>query len=126
MFPMVTGLDSRDLLRGDADVRHAVKSGIELARLVGQTIDGRLQINAANPANLVASVRGIQFQFGQEAVSEQWERFQRIKPSLKTVTFDGLEAGLFADDRAALRARGGRRAATPRRDARAHQPRRSP
>ncbi|MCS6285583.1 MAG: FtsQ-type POTRA domain-containing protein [Nitrospira sp.] len=111
MFPMVTGLDSRELLRGDADVRHAVKSGIELARLVGQTIDGRLQINAANPANLVASVRGIQFQFGQEAVSEQWERFQRIKPSLKTVTFDGHGRGgndidLRYENRVIVRERG--------------------
>lgn len=111
MFPMVTGLDSRELLRGDADVRHAVKSGIELARLVGQTIDGRLQVNAANPANLVASVRGVQFQFGQEAVSEQWERFQRIKPSLKTVTFDGHGRGgneidLRYENRVIVRERG--------------------
>lgn len=111
MFPMVTGLDSRELLRGDADVRHAVKSGIELARLVGQTIDGRLQVNAANPANLVASVRGVQFQFGQDAVSEQWERFQRIKPSLKTVTFDGHGRGgneidLRYENRVIVRERG--------------------
>jgi len=111
MFPMVTGLDSRELLRGDADVRHAVKSGIELARLVGQTIDGRLQVNAANPANLVASVRGVQFQFGEAAVSEQWERFQRIKPSLKTVTFDGHGRGgneidLRYENRVIVRERG--------------------
>lgn len=111
MFPMVTGLESRELLRGDADVRHAVKSGIELARLVGQTIDGRLQVNAANPANLVASVRGVQFQFGREAVSEQWERFQRIKPSLKTVTFDGHGRGgneidLRYENRVIVRERG--------------------
>lgn len=111
MLPMVTGLDSRELLRGDADVRHAVKSGIELARLVGQTIDGRLQINAANPANLVASVRGVQFQFGEAAVNEQWERFQRIKPSLKTVTFDGHGRGgneidLRYENRVIVRERG--------------------
>lgn len=94
MFPMVTGVDGRELLRGDAGVRHAVQSGIELARLVGQSLEGRLQVNAANPANLVASVRGLQFQFGQEAVNEQWDRFQRIKPSLKTVTFDGHGRGV--------------------------------
>ncbi|MEQ1793350.1 MAG: FtsQ-type POTRA domain-containing protein [Nitrospira sp.] len=111
MFPVVTGLDSRELLRGDADVRHAVKSGIELARLVGQTIDGRLQVNAANPANLVASVRGIQFQFGEDTVKEQWDRFQRIKPSLKTVTFDGHGRGgneidLRYENRVIVRERG--------------------
>lgn len=111
MFPMVTGLGSREFVRGDADVRHAVKSGIELARLVGQTIDGRLQVNAANPANLVASVRGVQFQFGQDAVSEQWERFQRIKPSLKTVMFDGHGRGgneidLRYENRVIVRERG--------------------
>ncbi|MCC6139523.1 MAG: FtsQ-type POTRA domain-containing protein [Nitrospira sp.] len=111
MFPMVTGLGSRELLRGDADVRRAVKSGIELARLVGQSIEGRLQVNAANPANLVASVRGVQFQFGEEAVSDQWERFQRVKPSLKTVTFDGHSRGgneidLRYENRVIVRERG--------------------
>lgn len=111
MFPMVTGLDAREVMRGDTEVRHAVKSGIELARLVGQTIDGRLQINAANPANLVASVRGVQFQFGELAVNEQWERFQRIKPSLKTVTFDGHGRGgneidLRYENRVIVRERG--------------------
>ena len=111
MFPMVTGLDSRELLRGDADVRHAVKSGVELARLVGQSIDGRVQVNAANPANLVASVRGVQFQFGEDAVSDQWERFQRIKPSLKTVMFDGHGRGgneidLRYENRVIVRERG--------------------
>jgi len=111
VLPMVTGLDSRELLRGDADVRRAVKSGVELARLVGQSIDGRLQVNAANPANLVASVRGVQFQFGEDAVSDQWERFQRIKPSLKAVTFDGHGRGgneidLRYENRVIVRERG--------------------
>ena len=111
MFPMITGLDSRELLRGDAAVRHAVKSGVELARLVGQSIEGRLQVNAANSANLVASVRGVHFQFGEEAVSDQWERFQRIKPALKTVVFDGHGRGgneidLRYENRVIVRERG--------------------
>ncbi|SPP63610.1 cell division protein FtsQ/DivIB [Nitrospira lenta] len=111
MLPMVTGLDSRELLRGDTAVRHAVKSGVMLSRLVGQSIDGRVQVNAANPANLVATVRGVQFQFGEAEVSDQWERFQRVKPSLKTVMFDGHGRGgneidLRYENRVIVRERG--------------------
>mgnify|MGYP000847686408 CR=1 FL=1 len=110
-LPMVTGIDPRDLMREEPAARQAVKAGIELARLVGHSFDGRLQVNAANPANLVASVRGVQFQFGEEPVSEQWDRFQRVKPSLKTLTFDGQgrganEVDLRYDNRVIVRERG--------------------
>ncbi|MGQ0666130.1 MAG: cell division protein FtsQ/DivIB [Nitrospiraceae bacterium] len=92
-LPMVTGIDPRGLIRGDEQVRQAIVSGIELAKLVGHTYDGRLQVNAENPSSLVASVRGVQFQFGEEAVSEQWERFQRVRPTLRTLNFDGQGNG---------------------------------
>ncbi|MFO0705691.1 MAG: FtsQ-type POTRA domain-containing protein [Nitrospira sp.] len=110
-LPMVTGIDQRELMREEPAARQAVKAGIELARLVGHTFDGRLQVNAANPANLVASVRGVQFQFGEEPVSEQWDRFQRVKPSLKTLTFDGQgrganEVDLRYENRVIVRERG--------------------
>lgn len=88
-LPMVTGIDLKRLLRGDEEVRQAVASGIELAKLVGQAYEGRWQVNAANPANLVASLRGVQFHFGHEAVGDQWERFQQVKPTVKTLNFDG-------------------------------------
>ncbi len=87
-LPMVTGIDSRGLLRGDGTVRKVVRSGIELAKLVEHTYDGRLRVNAANPSNLVASFQGIQFQFGEEALVQKWDRFQRIKPTLKALKFD--------------------------------------
>lgn len=110
-LPMVTGIDSKGLLRGEAIVRQAVVSGIELAKLVGQTYEGRLQVNAANPSNLVASVRGVHFQFGEEAVWDQWERFQRVKPTLKTLNFDGHgrganEVDLRYENRIIVRERG--------------------
>lgn len=92
-LPMVTGVDLKRLLRGDEEVRQAVASGIELAKLVGQAYEGRLQVNAANPANLVASVRGVQFHFGEGAVGDQWERFQQVKPTVKTLNFDGYGDG---------------------------------
>lgn len=110
-LPMVTGIDLKGLLQGDGGVRQAIVSGIELAKLVGHTYEGRLQINAANPANLVASVRGVQFRFGEEALGEQWERFQRVKPTLKTLSFDGQgrganEVDLRYENRIIVRERG--------------------
>ncbi len=110
-LPMVTGIDLQGLLQGDGGVRRAIVSGIELAKLVGHTYDGRLQINVANPANLVASVRGVQFQFGEEALREQWERFERVKPTLKTLSFEGQgrgtnEVDLRYENRIIVRERG--------------------
>ena len=110
-LPMVTGIDPKGLAQGDASVRHAVKSGIELAKLVGNSFDGRLQVNAANPDNLVASVRGVQFQFSQDGLNDQWIRFQRVKPSLKTLMFDGQghganEVDLRYENRVIVRERG--------------------
>ena len=110
-LPMVTGIDSKELMRGDGGMRQAIVSGIELAKLVGHTYEGRLQVNAANPSNLVASVRGVQFQFGESAVGDQWERFQRVKPTLKTLSFDGRgrganEVDLRYENRIIVRERG--------------------
>lgn len=88
-LPLVTGIDAKGLLEGTESVRQVIASGIELAHLVGQTFDGRLQVNAENPSNLVALVQGVRFKFGEEAVGEQWVRFRHVKPTLKTLNFDG-------------------------------------
>ena len=92
-LPLVTGIDSKGLLEKTESVRQVIASGIELANLVGQTFEGRLQVNAENPSNLIALVQGVRFQFGEAAVGEQWERFQRVKPTLKTLNFDGRGRG---------------------------------
>lgn len=88
-LPLVTGIDSQGLLDGTESVRQVIASGIKLAKLVGQTFEGRLQVNAENPSNFVALVQGMRFQFGAEAVGEQWERFRRVKPTLKALNVDG-------------------------------------
>lgn len=88
-LPLVTGIDSKGLLEETESVKQVVASGIQLAHLVGQTFEGRLQVNAENPSNLIALVQGVRFQFGEAAVQEQWERFRRVKPTLKTLNFDG-------------------------------------
>lgn len=92
-LPLVTGIDFKGLMEGAESVRRIISSGIELARLVGQTFDGRLQVNAENPSNLVALVQGVRFQFGEASVGEQWERFQRVKPTLKHLNVDGRRHG---------------------------------
>lgn len=88
-LPLVTGIESTALFEGTESVRQIIASGIELAQLVGQTFEGRLQVNVGNPSNLVAVVQGVRFQFGEKSVGQQWERFRRVKPTLKTLNFDG-------------------------------------
>ncbi len=88
-LPLMMGIDAKALLEGNQSVRQVIASGIELAKLVGQTFEGRLQVNVENPSNLVALVQGVRFQFGEESVGEQWERFRRVKPTLRTLNFDG-------------------------------------
>jgi len=97
-LPLVTGVDLRGLLRGDEAVRRVIVSGIELATLVGQTYEGRMQISAANPESLVAFVRGVRFHFGEGSVGDQWDRFQQVKPAVKTLGFDGDGDGAEAVD----------------------------
>ncbi len=87
-LPLLTGIDSKGLLDGDPAARRATKAGVDLANLVAQTLGGRVEVDVGNPANLVASVRGVRFQFGRSPVDEQWERFRRIRPALRSVTFD--------------------------------------
>ena len=110
-LPMVTGIDSKKLLRGDEAVRQAVAAGVELARLMGLAYEGRLHVNAADPENLVASVRGVQFHFGEDGLSDQWQRFQQVMPAMKILDFDGAGDGasdvdLRYENRVVVRERG--------------------
>ncbi|NJL16462.1 MAG: hypothetical protein HC938_03950 [Nitrospira sp.] len=94
----MTGIDLRGLMRGTESVRQAVMSGVELAKVVGQSFDGRLHVLADNPSNLVALVQGMRFQFGDEALTEQWDRFRRVKPTLKARNGDGQGRGVSEVD----------------------------
>ncbi|HMS84915.1 MAG TPA: FtsQ-type POTRA domain-containing protein [Nitrospira sp.] len=111
-FPLVTGVDLDGLLKGTDVVRRSIVSGIELARVIGQTFEGRLRVQAESQTNLVALIQGVRFRFGEESVEEQWERFQRVKPTLKSLNFDGAgrgvsEVDLRYDNRIIVREGGG-------------------
>ncbi|MEO5955892.1 MAG: FtsQ-type POTRA domain-containing protein [Nitrospiraceae bacterium] len=110
-LPLLIGLESKSLLRGDSRVRNAVQSGVVLAKLIGNSIEGRVEVDLANPSSVVASANGMRFQFGADALVDQWERFQKVKPSLKTAAFDGRkhegsEIDLRYDNRVIVRERG--------------------
>jgi cell division protein FtsQ len=110
-LPLLTGLEPQSLLRGESRIRNAVQSGVVLAKLIANTIDGRVEVNLANPLNVVASANGVRFQFGDDSLVDQWERFQKVKPSFKTASFDGRkrevsEIDLRYDNRVIVRERG--------------------
>ncbi len=110
-LPLLTGLETKSLLRGESRIRSAVQSGVGLAKLIANTIDGRIEVDLANPLNVVASANGVRFQFGDGPLVEQWARFQKVKPSFKTASVDGRkhevsEIDLRYDNRVIVRERG--------------------
>ena len=79
-LPVVVGLDHKRLLQGDAQLRHAAESGITLAGLLAQSLDGRAEIDLSDPEHAVAYVHGMRFQFGPAPLEEQWERYRAVDP----------------------------------------------
>ena len=88
-LPLLTGLDPQSLQGGEARIRNAVQSGVVLAKLIASTFDGRVEVDLANSSNVVASANGVRFQFGDDSLVDQWDRFQKVKPSFKNAALDG-------------------------------------
>jgi cell division protein FtsQ len=109
-LPLLIGLDSQPLQRGEAGVRNAVQSGVVLAKLIADTLDGRVEVDLTNSSNVVASANGVRFQFGSDSLVDQWERFRKVKPSFKAASSDGRkhavsEIDLRYDNRVIVRER---------------------
>ena len=97
-LPLLIGLDLQSLQRGEVRVCNAVQSGVVLAKLIAITLDGRVEIDLANPSKVVASANGVRFQFGDDSLVDQWERFLKVKPSFKTASSDGRKRGVSEID----------------------------
>jgi cell division protein FtsQ len=109
-LPLLTGLEAQSLQRGEARTRNAVQSGVVLAKLIATTLDGRVEVNLTNVSNVVASANGVRFQFGNDSLVDQWERFLKVKPSFKTASSDDRnrevsEIDLRYDNRVIVRER---------------------
>ena len=109
-LPLLTGLELQSLQHGEAGVRNAVQSGVVLAKLIANTLDGRVEVDLTNFSNVVASANGVRFQFGDDSLVDQWERFRKANPSFKTASFDDRkrvvsEIDLRYDNRVIVRER---------------------
>jgi cell division protein FtsQ len=88
MLPLLIGLDTQSLQRGEVGARNAVQSGIVLAKLIANTFDGRVEVDLTKFSNVVASANGVRFQFGGDSLVDQWERFRKVNPSFKVAPLD--------------------------------------
>jgi cell division protein FtsQ len=109
-LPLLIGLEAQPLQHGEMQVRHAVQSGVVLAKLIANTFGGRVEIDLTNVSNVVASANGVRFQFGGDSLIDQWERFRRVNPSFKTSPFNDRtgavnEIDLRYDNRVIVRER---------------------
>ncbi len=110
-LPLLTGLDAKALLQGDRRLRQAIQSSIELAKAMAHSVEGRVEIDLGNPARLVASAKGVRFQFGSDALLDQWDRFTKVKAASRMPAFEGKkregsEVDLRYDNRVIVRERG--------------------
>jgi cell division protein FtsQ len=87
-LPLLTGLELQSLQQGEAGVRNAVQSGVVVAKLIANTFDGRVEVDLTNFSNVVASINGVRFQFGDDSLVDQWERFRKVNPPFKAGPFD--------------------------------------
>ena len=63
-----------------------------------QVFPGRPEVNAANLSNVIASVRGVHFQFGAPPFEKKWNLYRRIRPALRgTAASDAAAAGTEID-----------------------------
>lgn len=109
-LPLLTGLELQSLQRGEPGVRNAIQSGLVLAKLMANTLDGRVEIDLTKFSNVMVSVNGVRFQFGGDSLVDQWERFRKVNPSFKTASSDDRkravsEIDLRYDNRVIVRER---------------------
>ncbi len=91
-LPIVRGIDPNRLIHGEAASRTTVRASIEVARLVTEVFDGRPEVDARNPSNLVASVNGLRFEFGSASFREKWALYRKIRPALHVSAGAGHDA----------------------------------
>jgi cell division protein FtsQ len=83
-LPVLVGIDPKAFLLGTTQSRAAAQTGIKVASLVGHALHDRPEVDMGNAENAVAYVKGLRFQFGPSSFEEQWDRYRKIEPALRT------------------------------------------
>lgn len=110
-LPLLTGVDHKALLQGERRLKQRIQSSVELAKRMAHSVEGRIEIDLSHPVHLVASATGVRFQFGSDALMDQWDRFIKVKAASKISSLDGKhrdvsEVDLRYDNRVIVRERG--------------------
>jgi cell division protein FtsQ len=83
VLPVLVGIEPGALIHGDSPARQAVQTGLKLAGLLGDTYQGRPEVDVSNPDNMVGSVQGLRFEFGATSFEEKWVRYHRIEHAVR-------------------------------------------
>jgi cell division protein FtsQ len=107
-LPLLVGIDGSRLAQSDRHIKQRIRAGIELAKSMAETLEGRIEIDLSHPTNVVASAKGARFHFGSDALKDQWDRFMKVRSAFKVPVFDGRkhdgqEVDLRYDNRVIVR-----------------------
>jgi cell division protein FtsQ len=83
-LPVVTGVDPKQLLLGEAKPRQAAQQGIRLAGLLAGSGEGRPEVDVSDPEHAIAYLKGMRLRFGAGPLDEQWERYRAVEPVRRT------------------------------------------
>jgi len=81
-YPIIRGIDTARLLRGDRQSRDLAQTGVRVARLLGQAFERPPRVNVSNRANVEVSAGGRRFQFGDSGFLEKWDRYRKVTRAL--------------------------------------------
>lgn len=93
ILPVLVGIDPVRLREGEASARRAAQTGIKLAGLLGETYQGRPEVDVSNPDNAVGYVQGLQFEFGSASFEEKWAQYHKVEQTVRARLVDGRGGG---------------------------------
>lgn len=110
-LPLVTGIDIKRLSQPGSRERRTAKEAFELASLIERAEGQRVQVDAANPLNLIVSVNETRVLFGQAPFQAKWTLYQQLKPVLvaehgASLALRPVDVDLRFADRVIVRERG--------------------
>jgi cell division septal protein FtsQ len=77
-LPILTGLDSAQVVSRNADTAQRVLAGIALSSVLGEVGANRMEVDLRTPGDMVAYYDGLRIRFGEGAFENKVERYRRL------------------------------------------------